>query len=114
MPSRTSVVPVNPRLLPQTAEEVEQCARTVYVANLDASASDDELEAFFRDAAGAVLRLVTHVNPRNGSRIAFVEFETAEGARAALQCAGRVFGSRALRVGPSKTPLPCRGSRSWS
>ena len=50
-----------------------------HVANLDASASDDELEAFFRDAAGAVLRLVTHVNPRNGSRIAFVEFETAEG-----------------------------------
>lgn len=112
MPSRTSVVPVNPRLLPQTAEEVERCARTVYVANLDASASDDELEAFFRDAAGAVLRLVTHVNPRNGSRIAFVEFETAEGARAALQCAGRVFGSRALRVGPSKTPLRVAGAEA--
>ena len=110
MPSRTSVIPVNPNLLPQTAEEVERCARTVYVANLDASASDDELEAFFRDAAGAVSRLVTHVNPRNSSRMAFVEFETAEGALAALRCAGRVFGSRALRVGPSKTPLRVAGA----
>lgn len=110
MPSRTSVIPVNPKLLPQTAEEVKRCARTVYVANLEASASDDELEAFFRDAAGAVSRLVTHVNPRNGSRMAFVEFETPEGARAALRCAGRVFGSRALRVGPSKTPLRVAGS----
>ena len=110
MPSRTSVIPVNPKLLPQTAEEVERCARTVYVANLDASASDDELEAFFRDAAGAVSQLVTHVNPRTGSRMAFVEFETAEGALAALRCAGRVFGSRALRVGPSKTPLRVAGA----
>jgi hypothetical protein len=35
MPSKTSVIPVNPQLLPQTEEEMERCARTVYVANVD-------------------------------------------------------------------------------
>ena len=33
-------------------------------------------------------------------------------ARGAPQCAGRVFGSRALRVGPSKTPLRVAGAEA--
>ena len=57
---------------------------------------------------GAVLRLVTR-QPRNGSGIAFVEFETAEGARAALQCAGRVFGCVRCEWA-AKTPLS-RGAK---
>ena len=45
--SRTSVIPVNPQLLPQTPEEVERCARTVYAANIDIGATEEQIRGFF-------------------------------------------------------------------
>lgn len=105
MPSKTSVIPVNPQLLPQTAEEMERCARTVYVANVDHAVREEEIRGFFTAAAGAVARMHLRGNPRNNTKVAFVEFESLESVAAALSCAGHMIRSRALRVSPSKTPL---------
>ena len=105
MPSKTSVIPINPQLLPQTEEEVERCARTVYVANLDHAVWEEEVRGFFLAAAGATSRVVLHGNHRNNTKVAFVEFETAEAATAALGCTGQPIHGRAIRVSPSKTPL---------
>jgi len=41
----------------------------------------------------------------HGTRIAFVEFETAEAAKAALGMCGAQLGASQLRVSPSKTPV---------
>jgi hypothetical protein len=41
----------------------------------------------------------------HSTRIAFVEFEHAEGAMAALNCSGALLGSLQVRVSPSKTPV---------
>ena len=103
--SRTSVIPVNPQLLPQTPEEVERCARTVYAANIDIGATEEQIRGFFETAAGAVSRILVHGNPRNTAKVAFVEFETLDAARAALRCAGRSLRNRPVRVSQSKTPL---------
>jgi polyadenylate-binding protein len=87
--SRTSVVPVNPSLLPQTSDEVERCARTIYVANVDRGTSDGEVLDFFTTNAGPVFAVLLQENPRVASKVAFVEFGEVEGVRAALKCGGR-------------------------
>jgi hypothetical protein len=66
---------------------------------------EEEVRGFFTAAAGAVARMHLHGNPRNNTKVAFVEFETLESATAALACAGQVMHNRALRVSASKTPL---------
>ena len=52
-PSDTAVIPVNPLLLPQNDEEIESCARTVYVANVEKTVTSEELKAAFEERAGA-------------------------------------------------------------
>ena len=104
--SRTSVVPVNPSLLPQTSDEVERCARTIYVANVDRGTSDGEVLDFFTTNAGPVLAVLLQENPRVASRVAFVEFGEVEGARAALKCGGRSLNGRAVRVSISIYHIP--------
>jgi len=88
MPSKTSVIPVNPMLLPQTESELECCTRTVYVANVDHGAREEEVRGFFTAACGGVARMHLQVNARNNTKFAFVEFEVAESAVAALACSG--------------------------
>lgn len=108
--SRTSVVPVNPSLLPQTTEEVERCARTIYVANVDRATKEEEVVQFFTtNANDQIAAVLLQENPRVLSKVAFVEFCTAEGARNAVRCGGRELNGRALRVSQSKTPLRLGG-----
>ena len=103
--SDTAVIPVNPLLLPQTEEEVESTARTIYVANVDKSVDSSALKMFFEDHAGVVNRLHLQVKNNAAANVAFVEFVELDSAASALQLTGKQLGHRVLRVSASKTPL---------
>ena len=103
--SETPVIPVNPLLLPQTQEEIESCARTIYVANVDKSVREKDLQKLCEDFAGAVSRLHVQTKQYAAANVAFVEFVEAKSAGAALRLTGRRLGNRSIRVNPSKTPL---------
>ena len=104
-PSDTAVIPVNPLLLPQNDEEIESCARTVYVANVEKAVTSEELKATFEECAGAVNRLHVQVKHNAAVNVAFIEFVTLESAKSALQMTGKRLGNRTIRVSASKTPL---------
>ena len=104
-PSDTAVIPVNPLLLPQNDEEIESCARTVYVANVEKTVTSEELKAAFEERAGAVNRLHVQVKHNAAVNVAFIEFVTLESAKSALQMTGKRLGNRTIRVSASKTPL---------
>ena len=103
--SETPVIPVNPLLLPQTQEEIESCARTIYVANVDRSVTEKTLQKVCEDFAGPVSRLHVQTKQYAAANVAFVEFVEAKSAGVALQLTGRRLGNRSIRVNPSKTPL---------
>jgi len=103
--SDTAVIPVNPLLLPQNDEEIESCARTVYVANVEKTVTSDELKATFEECAGAVNRLHVQVKHNAAANVAFIEFVSLESMEAALQMTGKRLGTRTIRVSASKTPL---------
>ena len=106
-PSKTAIVPVNRSYLPATADERAQCARTVYAANIDRRVTAADVRAFFEGLCGPVakLRLLGDGGGPHAARIAFVEFESAASAAAALNCSGALLGSLPIRVSPSKTPV---------
>eukprot|EP00249_Psilotum_nudum_P010103 c22337_g1_i1 orf=733-1833(-) len=111
LPSKTAIVPVNPTFLPQSEDERELCARTVYCANIDKKVSQADVKLFFESLCGEVSRLRLLGDYHHSTRIAFVEFVRAESAMAALNCSGAILGSLPLRVSPSKTPVRPRTSR---
>lgn len=113
LPSKTAIVPVNPTFLPQSEDEREMCARTIYCTNIDKKISQAEVRLFFESLCGKVARLRLLGEYRHSTRIAFVEFIMAESAIAALNCSGAILGFLPIRVSPSKTPVrPCM-SRSY-
>ncbi|KAL6568923.1 Poly(A) RNA polymerase cid13 [Orobanche hederae] len=105
LPSKTAIAPVNPTLLPQTEDEREMCARTVYVTNIDKKVSQADVKLFFESICGEVYRLRLLGDYHHSTRIAFVEFSMAESAIAALNCSGVILGTLPIRVSPSKTPV---------
>lgn len=108
LPSKTAIVPVNPTFLPQSEDEREMCARTIYCTNIDKKISQAEVKLFFESLCGKVARLRLLGEYRHSTRIAFVEFVMAESAIAALNCSGAILGTLPIRVSPSKTPVrPC-------
>ncbi|KAI5056834.1 hypothetical protein GOP47_0028652 [Adiantum capillus-veneris] len=111
LPSKTAIVPVNPNFLPQSEDELEMCARTVYCANIDKKVSQTGVRAFFETLCGQVARIRLLGDYHHATRIAFVEFVMAESAMAALNCSGVVLGSLPIRVSPSKTPVRPRSPR---
>ncbi|KAI3453302.1 hypothetical protein Pfo_009965 [Paulownia fortunei] len=111
LPSKTAIAPVNPTLLPQTEDEREMCARTVYVANIDKKVSQADVKLFFETICGEVYRLRLLGDYQHSTHIAFVEFAMAESAIAALNCSGVILGSLPIRVSPSKTPVRPRAPR---
>ncbi|KAL7149777.1 hypothetical protein ABFS83_05G063400 [Erythranthe nasuta] len=112
LPSKTAIAPVNPTLLPQTEDEREMCARTVYVTNIDKKVSQADVRLFFQTICGEVYRLRLLGDYYHSTRIAFVEFAMADSAIAALNCSGVVLGSLPIRVSPSKTPVRPRAPRT--
>ncbi|KAK4420643.1 Polyadenylate-binding protein-interacting protein 9 [Sesamum alatum] len=105
LPSKTAILPVNPTFLPQSEDEREMCARTVYCTNIDKKVSQADVKNFFETRCGEVSRLRLLGDNMHSTRIAFVEFFMAESAILALDCCGEVLGSQRIRVSPSKTPV---------
>ncbi|KAH9557390.1 hypothetical protein CY35_07G083100 [Sphagnum magellanicum] len=105
LPSKTAIVPVNPTFLPQTEDDRETCARTIYCTNIDKKVLQADIKLFFESLCGEVAQLRLLGDHHHSTRIAFVEFVMAESAVAALNCSGAVLGSLPIRVSPSKTPV---------
>ncbi|DBA72940.1 TPA: Poly(A) RNA polymerase cid13 [Trebouxia sp. C0005] len=105
LPSKTAIVPVNNQYLPRTEEERELCGRTVYAANIDKKVDRTDVQAFFETLCGPVSKIRLLGDYHHPTRIAFIEFNNAESARAALNCSGALLGSTPVRVSPSKTPV---------
>ncbi|KAH7295929.1 hypothetical protein KP509_27G070900 [Ceratopteris richardii] len=97
LPSKTAIVPVNPTFLPQSEDEREMCARTIYCTNIDKKVSQTDVKMFFERICGKVARLRLLGDHRHTTRIAFVEFVMAESAIAALNCSGAVLGALPIR-----------------
>eukprot|EP00210_Caulerpa_lentillifera_P001173 g1129.t1 len=105
LPSKTAIVPVNKELMPRNKEEMEQCSRTIYATNIDKKVDREDVKRFFEALCGQVLRLRLLGDHAHSTRIAFVEFNHADSALAALGCSGALLGTMPIRVSPSKTPV---------
>lgn len=105
LPSKTAIVPVNKELMPRNKEEMEQCSRTIYATNIDKKVDREDVKRFFEALCGQVLRLRLLGDHAHSTRIAFVEFNHADSALAALSCSGALLGTMPIRVSPSKTPV---------
>nr|GEX13141.1 polyadenylate-binding protein-interacting protein 9-like [Tanacetum cinerariifolium] len=74
--SKSAILPVNPSYVPQSEDEMEKCARTVFCTNIDNQVSRAELKRFFETTCGEV-SVMRHL--RDGNRttsMAFIEFVT--------------------------------------
>uniref|UniRef100_A0ACD5ZWX3 Uncharacterized protein n=1 Tax=Avena sativa TaxID=4498 RepID=A0ACD5ZWX3_AVESA len=114
LPSKTAILPVNPKFLPRTEDEKEMVSRTVYCTNIDKNVPEDVVKNFFEGICGEVARLRLLGDYVHATCIAFVEFVQAEGAIMALNCSGMLLGSLPVRVSPSKTPVRPRSPREMS
>ncbi|KAG0514641.1 hypothetical protein BDA96_10G210600 [Sorghum bicolor] len=114
LPSKTAILPVNPKFLPRTEDEKEMVSRTVYCTNIDKKIGEDEVKQFFEGTCGEVSRLRLLGDYVHSTCIAFVEFVQADSAILALNCSGIVLGTLPVRVSPSKTPVRPRSPRVTS
>ncbi|KAK8939915.1 Polyadenylate-binding protein 2 [Platanthera guangdongensis] len=115
LPSKTAILPVNPKFLPRSNDEREMVVRTVYCTNIDKKVTQLEVKLFFEQVCcGEVSCLRLLGDNAHSTRIAFVEFVLAESAILALNCSGMVLGSLPIRVSPSKTPVRPRIPRAAS
>ncbi|KAG1330292.1 polyadenylate-binding protein-interacting protein 11 [Cocos nucifera] len=112
LPSKTAILPVNPKFLPQSEDEKEMVVRTVYCTNIDNKVTQTDVKVFFELICGEVSRLRLLGDNVHSTRIAFVEFVWAESAIYALKCSGMVLGALPIRVSPSKTPVRPRAPRA--
>ncbi|XP_064967837.1 polyadenylate-binding protein-interacting protein 11-like isoform X3 [Musa acuminata AAA Group] len=110
LPSKTAIMPVNPKLLPRSEDEKEMVIRTVYCTNIDKKVTQPQVKAFFEQSCGEVSRLRLLGDNIHSTRIAFVEFAQAESAISALNCSGVALGGLPIRVSPSKTPVRPRST----
>ncbi|KAG2657409.1 hypothetical protein PVAP13_1KG182239 [Panicum virgatum] len=114
LPSKTAILPVNPKFLPRTEDEKEMVSRTVYCTNIDKKVTEEDVKIFFQGTCGKVSRLRLLGDYVHSTCIAFVEFAQAESAIMALNFSGMVLGSLPIRVSPSKTPVRPRSPRVMS
>ncbi|XP_074567199.1 polyadenylate-binding protein-interacting protein 9-like isoform X1 [Curcuma longa] len=105
LPSKTAILPVNPKFLPRSEDEEEMVVRTVYCTNIDKKVTETDVKSFFERLCGEVSRLRLLGDSVHSTCIAFVEFAQAESAIVALNCSGMVLGALPVRVSPSKTPV---------
>lgn len=108
LPSKTAILPVNPRFLPKSSNEREMVLRTVYCTNIDKMVTQDDIKSFFEHTCGEVSNLRLLGDTVHSTHIAFVEFVWAQSALTALNCSGVLLGSLPIRVSPSKTPVKPR------
>ncbi|XP_072961710.1 polyadenylate-binding protein-interacting protein 9-like [Typha angustifolia] len=111
LPSKTAILPVNPKFLPRSEDEKEMVVRTVYCTNIDKKVTQLDVKVFFERLCGEVSRLRLLGDNVHNTCIAFVEFVQAESAIIALSCSGMYLGTLPIRVSPSKTPVRARVPR---
>ncbi|XP_072965014.1 polyadenylate-binding protein-interacting protein 9-like [Typha angustifolia] len=114
LPSKTAILPVNPKFLPRSENEKEMVVRTVYCTNIDKKVTQTDVKNFFETLCGEVSRLRLLGDSVHSTRIAFVEFVQAESAIVALNCSGMFLAGLPVRVSPSKTPVRPRFPRATS
>ncbi|KAJ3692150.1 hypothetical protein LUZ60_012500 [Juncus effusus] len=112
LPSKTAILPVNPKFLPRSEDEKEMVVRTVYCTNIDKQVMEADVKYFFEPLCGEVSRLRLLGDSMHSTCIAFVEFVRAESAILALNCSGHILGTLPIRVSPSKTPVRPRMTRA--
>ncbi|RLN24127.1 polyadenylate-binding protein-interacting protein 9-like [Panicum miliaceum] len=78
LPSKTAILPVNPKFLPRTEDEKEMVMRTVYCTNIDKMVTQFDVKNFFEGLCGEVSRLRLLGDNVHSTRIAFVEFVHGE------------------------------------
>lgn len=81
----------------------------MYATNIDKKVDRDDVQRFFEALCGPVCKLRLLGDHAHSTRIAFVEFTTADSALAALSCSGALLGTMPIRVSPSKTPVRFTG-----
>ena len=86
-------------------------AKTIFVDGVPLTVSEETLATFF-SMCGAVFAVrLTPPAPSGDSRRAWVEFETLESARLALQYDSTVMGGSTLRVSASRSQIHTNGLR---
>ncbi|KAJ8471433.1 hypothetical protein OPV22_025776 [Ensete ventricosum] len=114
LPSKTAILPVNPKFLPKSEDEKKMVVKTVYCTNIDKKITQTDIKNFFEQFCGEVFRLRLLGDNVHSTCIAFVEFVQAESAIMALNCSGTILGDLPIRVSPSKTPVRPRVPRAAS
>eukprot|EP01012_Entosiphon_sulcatum_P037562 TRINITY_DN4824_c0_g1_i1.p1 TRINITY_DN4824_c0_g1~~TRINITY_DN4824_c0_g1_i1.p1 ORF type:complete len:706 (-),score=80.48 TRINITY_DN4824_c0_g1_i1:1003-2955(-) len=99
-------VPANPLALTMAVPREgvpDQVSRTVYVGNLDFAFGDQDIQQFFEEKIGRVLRVA--IAGDANVRYAFVEFEDPTNAARALQAGSLPMGSKNVKIGPARGPI---------
>ncbi|KAF8670556.1 hypothetical protein HU200_050582 [Digitaria exilis] len=81
LPSKTAILPVNPKFLPRTEDEKEMVSRTVYCTNIDKKVTEEDVKRFFQGTCGKVSRLRLLGDFVHSTCIAFVEFAQVSNTR---------------------------------
>ena len=66
LPSKTAIVPVNEYYLPKSTKELELCARTIYVANIDMKVTQGDVRQFFESLCGKTSYRRDHAAEQQG------------------------------------------------
>lgn len=90
----------------------DQIARTVYVGSVDVSVTEDDLQEFFQQACGSVVKVALAGDSDHSARFAFVEFATPDSRNKALTLSGTKLADKAIRVNASRTPI-LSGGKSY-
>lgn len=93
-------------------ERKEIDGRSIYVSNVDYSATPEELQQLFSEC-GTINRITILTNRLTGTPLGygFIEFESAESIPKALENDQTLFKGRPIKVTPKRTNLPGFGSR---
>eukprot|EP01025_Chloroclados_australasicus_P018024 TRINITY_DN192_c0_g2_i1.p1 TRINITY_DN192_c0_g2~~TRINITY_DN192_c0_g2_i1.p1 ORF type:complete len:407 (-),score=35.94 TRINITY_DN192_c0_g2_i1:1497-2717(-) len=114
--SKTAIIPISPKFLPQNEEEALRCQRTVCVKNIDKRFTMEHVKAFFENLAvdenigadGRVerVKLVPDNSGPSATLMAYVEFCQDESVACAMsKCQGALMGCLPLRICASKIPI---------
>jgi len=93
-------------LLQASMKRADEVARTVYVGNLNATTTEQDLAAFF-STCGEVsfVKLAGSVDITQVTRYAFVEFKEQASAIVAMSLSGATLGDRVIKVGKANNPI---------
>jgi RNA recognition motif-containing protein len=108
-PSRTAIQPgtgpTSKAINYNTPHYQDQIARTVYVGGVDVNVTEDDLQEFFQEACGPVVKVALAGDSDHASRFAFIEFADGDARNKALSKSGTILASKTIRISASRTPI---------